>query len=257
MTPSFQWEPGFVLSFAYSFPNTSWLLGLYWTSFDGKAAGRQDASVGKGSFPALAIAPGTLAGDYASSAKMKWKLKANLLDITAEYNLLWMRWCWFSLVPTFGIRNVWLRQTGHVEYNGGTYNAGPDQVTLRNNFYGIGPRVGIYPIFELPAGFRLYANLAAAGFVGWFDVVQKETFIATPLATFHQHSNGWKWNGDVSGGVIWEALINRDSMRLMLNLALDSLFFPDQNQLHQGPQAVNSGNLLYLWGLNISAHLGF
>jgi len=110
-------------------------------------------------------------------------LRSNILDILAETTTSCRSW--LALAATLGIRNTWFFQTIHANYEGGSFNAGTDTVSMRSHFYGIGPRLGL-PLGLVPMRIFLLCRGAAACFYGFFHIKEEESFTLGETASIHR-----------------------------------------------------------------------
>ena len=132
VNPSYDWEPGLRVDAAYGFDRSYWYFGADVICYWGKGSGSQSTTSINGLFPALSFASDSLSSDYANSAKFKWTLTTTIFDLLAYYD--WVYNSYFTLTPTFGVRNAWLTQNATAQYEGGTYQAEPDIVNLTSKF---------------------------------------------------------------------------------------------------------------------------
>ncbi len=247
VNPSYDWEPGLRVDAAYGFDRSYWYLGADVICYWGKGSGSQSTTSINGLFPALSFASDSLSSDYANSATFKWTLNTTIFDLLAYYD--WVYNSYFTLTPTFGIRNAWLTQKAAAQYEGGTYQAAPDIVNLKSKFYGVGPRLAIRPKFLLGKGFSFYAEGAGAVFGGWFDVTQSEKFLSTTRASLKKDVSGVRWGVDATAGFLYVHEL-RCKSSVSLDLGFDFMWFNQQNEFVHGSQfsLPEQGSSLMLYG---------
>jgi hypothetical protein len=102
----------------------------------------------------------------------QWELNYNMFDLT--WGREYLVWRHFSLHPNIGLQGGWINQTQEIKAN--TIQIGQSSTVLgfvqgsakrRNNFYGIGPRIGLdlrygigscLGVFSTASGALLYGN---------------------------------------------------------------------------------------------------
>jgi len=247
INPTYDWEPGVRVDAAYGFDHSYWYLGADVIWYRGKGSGSQTTTSTNGLFPVLSFANNSLSSDYANYAAINWTLYTTIFDILAYYD--WIYNSYLTLTPSLGLRNVWLTEKATVHYQGGTYQAAPDIVNLRSNFYGIGPRLAFKPKFLLGRGFSFYAEGAGAVFGGWFDVTQSETFLSTTRAFLKRDVSGLRWGVDATSGLLYIYELNSQS-NISFDLGFDFMWFNEQNEFVHGSQFTlpEQGASLMLYG---------
>ncbi len=93
---------------------------------------------------------------------------------------------WLEFKPFFRLRSAWIKQHGDVSYAGGMFligilqpgisQNGTDFIEMKNNYWGIGPRIGIAPRVIAGKGFSLNANAAISGLCGYFTIREIELY---------------------------------------------------------------------------------
>ncbi len=244
--PHFPWDWGFRLGVGAQMTPPTWKVDLYWTNFSTalsqeKSANTNDAEVLntlKGSFPIWDLSDTLLAGDYISNSYLRWKLSVNLLDLDFDRPFCWG---WFSLSPHVGLRSAWLRQTFDVEYSGGIFSQtfispgsninGVDAIKMRNNYWGLGPRIGLSPCFDLGAGFTVFGDAAIASLLGQFHLTQKGEYLNS--TQFHRQGTpfGVRWALDAAGGFGYQTSLFKDQYDLSLKLSYEFHEFYHQMEL--------------------------
>ncbi len=85
---------------------------------------------------------------HGGPGESRWELNYNMFDLTwgREYTL----WGYFSLNPNIGLKGGWINQTQEISANNIQIGQGntilgfvQGSAKRRNNFYGIGPRIGV------------------------------------------------------------------------------------------------------------------
>jgi len=255
ISPTYDWEPGFRVDAAYGFDQSYWSVGADVIWYRGKGHGSQSTSVVEGLFPAFSFAADSLPTDYANFADIKWRLHSTIFDVLLSYE--WVYNCYVTVIPSFGVRNVWLRERANVHYLGGTYEAGTDMVYLKSNFYGIGPRLALKPQFYLGRGFSFYAEGAGSVFARWLNLNQSEKFLSTTRASLtRKFTSGARWGVDTTAGFVYTYTFCNDT-NISFDLGFDYFIFFRQNEFVHGPEYTlpSQGTSLMLYGGH--AALGF
>jgi hypothetical protein len=212
VNPSFDWEFGLRLGVGYT--RSKWTYAAYWTYLKSKAQGDKtvdsDAPAWEGIFPVWS--PSALQSDYVSSANAKWRLNTNIGDLIAQYHYLYK---WLEILPIMGARVVGLDQKLTAQYSGGTFATGIDVNTLKSQYYGAGPRLGVDLIAALGKGFCLFGRGAVAPIFGQFQLHQEEKYLEAiqfdnstnqyhfVLSTDYEVGLGWK-GSVVEVSAAWE-----------------------------------------------------
>ncbi|MFA6118465.1 MAG: Lpg1974 family pore-forming outer membrane protein [Parachlamydiales bacterium] len=140
---NFKWDYGFRIGAGYGLQNNQWDMALYWTWFHTDAKHeipfKHNASISPEFFAAF------LSGDTPQSMSAKWSLLLNILDWELGQNFWISKMLLFR--PFLGIKFGCINQSIHAQY----YNLSINKVLtnnsgsefLKNNFWGIGPLIGI------------------------------------------------------------------------------------------------------------------
>jgi Legionella pneumophila major outer membrane protein precursor len=173
-----------------------------------------------------------------------------------------------ELKPFFGLRSAWIQQHGHVAYEGGMFLMGilqpgislngTDYIEMKNNYWGMGPRVGIIPRLILGKGFGLNAETAISGLYGFFTIRQEESYLQTTRFSYHQHLNRFRWVGDLSAGIQWKAFFDQERYALTFKADWEYHIFFHQFQLRKDDfDLVPNNRDLSMQGVTISACFDF
>ncbi|MBI2743585.1 MAG: hypothetical protein HYX48_06685 [Chlamydiales bacterium] len=213
--PHFEWDLGYRVRSGYLFSCNVWDVEGSWTHFASRVSQHRSShgSAFIGMFPIWSLADDVMAGDYVFESDLKWKITVNLLDVQfGRYLKVFPR---LEVKPTFGVRSAWIKQHGDITYAGGMFLIGilqpgvslngTDFIKMENNYWGMGPRLGLAPRVILGRGFSLNADAALSGLYGFFKIRQKETYLDTTRFSNHEHLNRFRWIGDLAAGVEWKA----------------------------------------------------
>lgn len=243
--PEFDWDFGFRVGLGYIFSDRKWDMSLSWLHFATSSQQTIDTDLGIGCvqfgrFPIWSLSCDTLCFDFITQAKMHWKLKINLLDLT--FGRLFEFGKTFFLRPFFGLRGAWIDQRDKVQYSGGVFvngltvsqllsMCGDDHIFMKNNFWGVGPIVGIEPQLNLGRGLRVYAGVAGTGAVGQFNIHQKERYLDSVRFNHHDHPVKWRWILDADAGIMWETWLCSQRFALTFKFGWEYHLFFDQLEL--------------------------
>jgi hypothetical protein len=190
--PKFKFDPGFRLGLGYYCPSKCWDIALNWTHFHSKAKafGASTFSSAVKSLAPLGAAKNIdpqnsdlfyddwthLVGTYPDEVKSRWSLDMDLIDLEFAQKF-YVNHC-FILRPHFGLRFARVDQNNHVEAfsnhspnnaDENSYQSFVSTVKSKNDFRGVGPRIGLDMEIGLGCGFFLYGKGAASLLFGEFD----------------------------------------------------------------------------------------
>jgi Legionella pneumophila major outer membrane protein precursor len=241
--PHFNWNVGFRVGFAYAIPCSPWQAALDWTFYETTIHQKRNTNSSgddpEGMFPIWAIAPDIIAGDYVSLAELEGKLNLNVVDL--DFNYAFYCGNCFVIKPHGGVRTAWINQHAHMVYAGGIFlldiisggvsMRGADHVHLRNNFWGMGPRIGLKPELFLGNGFSLYGDAAISVLVAIFSIQQKEEYLSHERFEWKKHRTRARWVGDLSAGIAWKTFLCEEQNVLTLKLGWEYHIFFHQLEL--------------------------
>lgn len=266
--PHFDWSLGYRLNSGYLLPSNHWDVEGSWTHFISHVSQHRSShgSAFLGMFPIWSLAEDVIAGDYVFESNLKWKLTVNILDL--QFGRYLNACQWLDIKPFFGLSSAWIKQHMDVVYEGGMFLIGilqpgtslngTDLIKMKNNYWGIGPRVGIAPRFILGKGFSLNTNAAIAGLYGFFEVKQRETYLDVTRFSSHRHLNRFRWIADFAAGVEWKWLLQNEQYALTFKTDWEYYIFLHQFELKRDHFHLVSGNRnLYLQGVTFSVRFDF
>ncbi len=102
---------------------------------------------------------------------------------------------------------------------------------MENNFFGIGPQIGLEPQVNLGKGWRLYGNVSGSLEYGFFDLHQRETYLESVRYDHHRRPQGFRWMFDAGAGVLWKTFITNQRFALTFKLGWEYHIFFDQLEL--------------------------
>jgi hypothetical protein len=242
----FKWDSGFRLGIGYNFPCDGWDLVLNWTYFRGKAHDKTFSTA-----PVLSgtttVSSGTLfvptwtGVDFPgpiSFASAHWKVNLNLVDL--ELGRAFFASPCLTLRPHVGFRYASIDQKYDLSYLA-TGDLVPtirftDRINMKNDFAGLGLRMGLDTNWDLGCGFGIYFGGAAALIYGDLDVRQSEFFndlttaVGDQLITQRDHKRSLKANTEFNIGVQWAKPINCNRQSLLFRIGYEHQIFFAQNK---------------------------
>lgn len=218
--PDFNWDWGTRIGLGYSSPCYPCDLRLEWTYYHTTADQHRFTDSNdltntfnqQGMFPIWALSDDIISGDYVAQACLNWKLTINMIDL--DFSREYVFFDCLDLHPFVGLRSAWLRQHADIGYAGGIFligilgagvsQEGTDLVHLKNDFWGLGPRIGIDPRYEIGCGFSLYGNAAISGLLGAYSIRECEVYLSNVRFSHHKHPVRFRWIGDLAIGLEWK-----------------------------------------------------
>lgn len=211
--PSFEWDWGYRLSAGKQYPSCCFDLEASWTHYSSNVS--QQSSVDsqvEGSFPIRSLSDDIIAGDYIFDSKLSWRFKVNIIDLQLTRSF---RVCdRFEIKPFLGLRNAWISQKGKVRYEGGIFligiitpglsKLGSDVIKMKNDYWGIGPRIGVSPKYTLTKCLSIYGDAALSGLLGCFNLYQKETYMDVERYSYDKDYFRIRPIGDLGIGLQWK-----------------------------------------------------
>lgn len=272
--PNFDWDPGSRISLGFLSPDYCIDTSISWTHYHSSLNQKQLTDSNNltnidnqlGMFPIWSLSDDIMAGDYVSDAFLKGKLSLDLFDV--EVGRAFMCLEFLQIRPYVGLRGAWIRQKADVRYVGGIFligiieggipQNGTDYIHLKNDFWGVGPRIGLSPVYCLGNGFSLYADAAISELFGTFDISQTETYLDSSRSSIHQHPTRFRCIGDLAAGIAWTTSLCQNAYSLSLKLGWEYHIFFNQLQLKQNQfHLVPSNRDLQVQGITIGANLEF
>lgn len=260
--PSFRWDCGFRLGAGFNIPHGQWDIYVNWTRLLTGAHKHVRASADGGLLPVWAFPAGQLNIGLVSEAKAFWKLHLNIIDV--ELGKEFYVGKKLSLRPHLDVRTVFVNQHYTVDYNG----INPtifDQIKIRGNYWGVGPRAGIDMQWNIWKGFSIYGNADISLVYGEFNIHEKEEAPSLPdnQLSFREEMHMARAISGLGIFLGWDHMFGHDEYHFGILAGWEQLMFFEQNQFfrfldpfYQGSIVSNQGDLM-LQGLTISARIDF
>jgi hypothetical protein len=229
--PHFEWDFGFKIGLGFRVPHDKWEILLQFTSFQTHTDADKEAREGTVFFPIWqkSVERGLF---FAEEAKVHWRLHLGLVDLMLSN--LYQVTKRLDLTPQIGLRAGSLRQKYNLEYRGGSFLAGEEEIIhMKNKYFGIGPNVGLLGQWSLGGGLSLFAKTSFSLFFGEFYLHQDEYELdgKTKLLGVHDIFAYSAAMLDNAIGIRWQRFFRGALKHLELDLCWDELFFFSQNQL--------------------------
>lgn len=228
--PKFNWDWGFRVGFGYNIPHDHWDIAGSYTQFQSQSHTEESAPTGGAVFPQWSINSG-----YATEAKAHWRLHLQLGDLELGRAIGVAKW--LSLRPYIGVRGAWIFQKYNIEYSGGSLVpvGNEDEVSMRNNFWGVGARLGLDTLWGFGQGFSLFGDGSFSLLSGFFNVHQREQLENGTVTYLNvvSHPNTVVTMLDLALGFQYDAFFSHKKYHLGVKLGYEFNYLFDQNQFMQ------------------------
>lgn len=220
---NFEWEPGFKVGLGYLFGRDGWDIYLDYTRFETHAHSSASSEI-EGLFPLMGLETSGFA-----KAKAHWHVEFNDIDLTLGRSYFVSKY--LALHPQFGLTAAWIQQHRHAHYSNLPSSA--LKLNGKNNFWGIGPRIGADAQFYLGRNFSVYADAAGALLWGDFHVKEKEknTVAGTEIYELRYNLHRMVAAIDFGMGLSFETNFNNDACHFMIKTGYEGQYWWRQNQL--------------------------
>ncbi|MCX6988670.1 MAG: Lpg1974 family pore-forming outer membrane protein [Chlamydiae bacterium] len=275
--PNFRWQGGFRVGAGFHIPHGSWDTLMNYTWFHDTAKGKTENNPEN-----YLIATGISAINnthfrpYAISCDAKWKLFLDILDLQLGRTMIPAKW--ISFRPFIGTKAAWIHQKYEINYSDlvSNYQSLDYEVDLKNNYWGIGPMVGLNTQFWMGYGFSIFGNIAASLVYGQFTLKQQETADNDTVADLSNNYYAGRAITDLQLGLRWDSNVCKskkasvcqcEKIRKKTNFSMTAgweqhLFF-SQGEFMHFTDATNAGrftqehNDLSVQGATLSMRLDF
>jgi len=232
----FDYHIGFRAGIGYNIPHDSWDLSGYWTHYNTDAKGHSHPHEGDALFPTWSrFNPGPLDTTFALNAKAKLRLNVNIIDVELgrEYTV----GKHLNFRPSMGIRTGFFDQHYHVQYFPLILPQGisiaEDNIKLKNDYWGVGPKAGIDTQWVLGGGFSIYGSAAISLIFGEFEIRRNEVFTNFPPANNKVHHDFHQVRAitDLALGIGWDLMLAHDQYHFSVRGGYEQHLYFGQNQL--------------------------
>ncbi len=247
----FNWAPGFKIGAGYLLDYDNWDIALGFTYYQTRA---------RLSLSSNNLLP--LTGDPSLDliqAKGHWKV--SFYDLCAVVGRGFFVSKFLSFHPFFALATAWIQQRRHCQFTSNVNN----QIALKseNDFWGIGPRLGVDTQFAFCPHWSLYANASCDLLFAHFDIREKQDNKTESLEIYNLNYN---LNRTVPAmalglGIAYETNLKADRYHLLIKAGYENRYFWRQNQLPtldlDTPAFQRASEDLSLQGLTLDFRLDF
>lgn len=256
IAPKTRYKWGFRLGIGYGIGHDAWDLYADWAHFRTNFTKQAIPPTG-GVITPLLTSQGQEPVDTASS---RFKLNFDMFDFEIGRQFYISKF--LSLRPFIGARGAIVNEGTNTTYTGANFAAlgvSPDVVTFKNNFWGVGARIGLNTQWELYKGLSFYGNAAASVLAGRYHLSAFEQ-AGIPLTFITSNGERYdvsKFVYDLQVGLSWGTTF-ASSYHLELLAGWESHFFSNMWQWlgTDGSTPTPNGDLS-LSGFNFGARLDF
>lgn len=277
----FQWDYGFRTGLGFNIPHGNYDTYFNYTWFRDTAKGNTNnggnMTVLPGFVnPCIALNPLLSPGPYpltapttTATATAHWKLHLNVLDW--ELGKLFVPYQWFSFRPFLGVKAAWVHQNYDVDYGSLTSGVGTVDysVTMKNNYWGVGPTGGFTSQFWLGNGFSIFGKAAVSLVYGSFTLEHSErgviplTGMSMTVADLSDHYGAGRAITDLAIGLGWDTKFCKDRFHFSIAAGWEQHIYFEQGEFMRFNDPSNGGHFtqehsdLSLQGGTLSAKFQF
>lgn len=236
----FEWGWGFRTGIGYNLPYDGWDLYLNWTRFHNTSSSQIDRAARGTLEPLWLPAAYTLSNNvYASSAKARWRLHYDTLDL--ELGRSYFISHALAMRPFIGLRGAFIHQSVRYQYtpqNFAFFN--PFTTKGKNNYNALGLRAGVGLSWFMSSQWSFFGNGSITVAQGEFDVELKMSAkrenLARDAGELLREKNSYhrvKTNFEAAVGLKWETYLYSNRYHLAVALAYEVVQWINQNQLRE------------------------
>ncbi len=217
------WNVGFRVGLGYNLPHDGWDISLSWLRINNNGSKHLNSHSNHNIFPSNTAPNDLLVGSNpCTKANSHWRLHLNQLDFDLGREFFVSKW--LTLRPHFGVRTDWVRQKWNSKFRNFNNRLSSSQVKVeyRDNWWGMGPEVGLDTQWGLGQGWSLFGDITGAIVYGFHDI-DYET--KDSPAQFNTSSSGKLTDLDD----VYR--ISHPTLDLMLGLRYDHMFCNDRFHL--------------------------
>ena len=267
----FDWNGGFRVGLGYCDPDCPMGFNVYYTRFKTSGCNSLTTTFPVVLFPVWSNPTTSIVTEQEAQAKVN--LSQNMFDM--QLSTVVNSSCCVNIMPVLGLRYVRINQRFNINASGGQ-STGPtafvldDAITMKNNFWGFGPKVGINTTWGSWRGFSIFNAMDVALLYGKFDITQKESVLfsdGVPETTFLDiQSNRFhltRANLGLILGLQWQSQRCDRRSNICFSAGWEHQYFFGQNQLMRFSDDKNPGvntpvqGDLSTQGLTVAVSLSF
>ncbi len=267
----FDWNGGFRAGLGYCGSDCPMGFNVYYTRFTTSGCNSLKTTFPIVLFPVWSNPTTSIVTEQEAEAKVS--LSLNVFDV--QLSTVMSPNCCVNIMPVLGLRYVRIKQRFNINANGGQ-STGPvafvldDAITMKNNFWGIGPKVGINTTWGSWHGLSIFGSMDLALLYGKFDLTQKESVLfsdGVPETIFLDiKSNRFHLTRPNLGlilGLQWQSQRCNRRFDIGFSAGWEHQYFFGQNQLMRFSDDKNPGvntpvqGDLSMQGLTVAVSLSF
>lgn len=230
---------GFRLGAGYYNQKRDMSLTAYWTRFHTQGSDTLTVEFPVTLFPVWTN-PGSIT-NIEQHAQACIRLNLDMVDthLHAQFSPS----CSIDIMPLLGVTYARIHQTFNVNMNGAQSTTPAafvldDNIDMCNNFWGIGPKIGIRSDWALGCGISAFGHIDLALLYGRFNIQQYEDILfsteVAPAVYLNLPCNRFttcRPRIDLMLGLAWETSLCDDHYALSIQAGWEQLYFFGQNQL--------------------------
>lgn len=258
---TFNTKPGARAKLGYINHVCKWDATVGYTYYHNHAHASQTGTL----FPTLLSfgVPDTVVVATVANAQASWHLNFQYVDLDFGRPIWWG--CFFALHPHIGARGAWINQCGNVTYSGGDL-AVTVPISLKNNFWGCGFKVGLDANYQITPCFSVFSDVSGSLLWGNFDVRQTQNIAGVNQIKLHEEFSQLNPTAEGVLGIAWQQHLGGWWCPLLvISAAVEGQYWWRQNHIERftAGGAVGSGlhikedQDLGLFGLTAKATLYF
>lgn len=251
---NFDKNGGFRFGAGYCSPCCNYLFNAFWTRYHTKGDDCLEVTFPTTLFPVWTNPLSMLTTE--ENAKTCVSLDLDMFD--ARLTALFEPHCCIDVMPYIGLVYARINQNFNISMSGGQSmqpfaTVVDDAICMKNDFRGVGPKIGANSIWSLGCGLGFFARGDAALTYGKFELFQDETVTfsnGVDETTFLNIKNSFhavRPIVDLIFGVRWDCPINRDAFccrsryHIYVEAGWELIYFFNQNMLMRFTDDINAG----------------
>lgn len=225
----FDWSSGFRVGLGYIFERDDWDLYASYTQIFNSGT----KSVHGNLFPLLLFQPTLAKISSMDNAKSHWKVEFRNADLDLGREFFVGKW--LSIHPSFGLKGAWIDQHASIDYCRTTFSSAIEEssVRIKNDFSGVGPKLGASGNWFLCRTFSIYAGITGALLWGEFTLKQTQEVANNETVELKSKLMRLAPTAQIRAGFLWDAFFNRNRNHFGINLGWEMQYWWRQNQLER------------------------
>ena len=257
------WDWGLNVQAGYNMNHDMWDVRVGYNYFSQSSSHSQAAGLNDTIIPLRAdsaIVNGT-ANSFTSCARAtsQYSVSLNLVDLQIGRAFFVSEM--LSFRPMLGLASKWIDQEQKSQYTGGT-QVGLNTVHVKdsNDFWGIGPEIGMYTKWYIGEGFHFFGDTNASLLYGTFDVKHREYLSGSSTQTLKISGDTHKIVPTAQAiiGLGYDVYVENNTHFFSIRLGWNLQYYWDQNQMlrvtsENGtiPQYTRANDFLAIQGITL------